>query len=508
MLRSAAGTIGTLLVVALAIGVRYWYRPAVSNSNGSGGGSGGDGCAEVEVPWLLWNSHTLLPKELPLSQKVPPRTTTRTLNTCSVFSDTYTTARQRFRWAAESLPQATMLTSLVVQSASSSSSAGNPKDEDFTLDIVVIPGALPGIAVHVSGTHGIEGYAGSAIQVAFLQGLAMSSSNNNETTTVPLSTNLCTVILVHALNPVGMATFRRFNEHNVDLNRNGLLDWQSDKRYWNAATYDKFMPLFNPSSNAMTWWNVYFVAWWRVVEAVLRHGIVTLKAALVGGQYHVPQGIFYGGAQTEPSVQLLLDWMTNYLNQQPQQPQPQVVTWLDVHTGLGRVGVDALLPSQRAVIADMRRWFPDVAWQDVATVSQGYERTMGLLTDYYQHHVELLQQQQKEAASDPTSPLDPRENRNLFVIQEFGTVHPLMVAHALILENVAHFHSSLTDAEKLDWAHTLLRPAFDPPSATFRTQVLRRGLRRLQQAIQRSIHLSSDTTVPTTNDGEPNALNE
>jgi Protein of unknown function (DUF2817) len=490
---AAAGSICTILVVALAIGVRYWYRPVVSNSNGSGGGGGGgDGCAEVEVPWLLWNS--------------PLTTRTTVLNTCSVFSDTYTTARQRFRLAAESIPQATTLTSLVVQS-SSSSSGGNPKDEDYTLDIVVIPGALPGITVHVSGTHGIEGYAGSAIQVAFLQGLAMSSNNNNETT-VPLSTHLCTVILVHAFNPVGMATYRRFNEHNVDLNRNGLLNWQSDKRYWNAATYDKFMPLFNPSSNSMTWWNVYFVAWWRVVEAVLRHGIVTLKAALVGGQYHVPQGIFYGGAQTEPSVQLLLDWMTNYLNQQSEQTQPQVVTWLDVHTGLGRVGVDALLPSQRAVIADMRRWFPDVAWQDVAAVSQGYERTMGLLTDYYQHHVELLQQQQQEAASDPTSPLEPRENRNLFVIQEFGTVHPLMVAHALILENVAHFHSSLTDTEKLDWAHTLLRPAFDPPSATFRTQVLRRGLRRLQQAIHRSIHLSSNTTVPTTNDGEPNAVNE
>ena len=33
-----------------------------------------------------------------------------------------------------------------------------------------------------------------------------------------------TVILVHALNPVGMAQMRRVNEANVDLNRNCLLN--------------------------------------------------------------------------------------------------------------------------------------------------------------------------------------------------------------------------------------------------------------------------------------------
>jgi Protein of unknown function (DUF2817) len=243
----------------------------------------------------------------------------------------------------------------------------------------------------------------------------------------------------------------------------------------------------------MTWWNVHAVAWWRVVEAVVRHGIITLKAALLGGQYHVPQGIFYGGTQTEPSVQLLLDWMTAYWNNH-QQPEHQAVTWLDVHTGLGRMGVDALLPSQRAVLADMHRWFPDAAWQDNAAVSQGYEKTMGLLTDFYQHHIEQLQ----AAASDPTLP--SREHRNLFVIQEFGTIHPLRVAHALIMENVAHFHPHLTPALKLEWAQTLLRPAFDPPSRTFRANVLRRGLRRLHQAIQRSLQLSNsnnDTTLPT-----------
>ena len=57
--------------------------------------------------------------------------------------------------------------------------------------------------MHSSGLHGIEGIAGSAIQLFWLQ------------QSIPLLPKDRAIILVHVLNPYGMAWLRRFNEDNV-----------------------------------------------------------------------------------------------------------------------------------------------------------------------------------------------------------------------------------------------------------------------------------------------------
>ena len=64
-----------------------------------------------------------------------------------------------------------------------------------------------------SGIHGVEGFFGSAVQLAFLDSLPPNWQP-------PPGTKF---ILLHALNPFGFAWRRRFNEENVDLNRNFLL---------------------------------------------------------------------------------------------------------------------------------------------------------------------------------------------------------------------------------------------------------------------------------------------
>ena len=59
----------------------------------------------------------------------------------------------------------------------------------------------------ISGTHGVEGFAGSMCQTAWLsEGAALPDD--------------LAVVLVHAINPYGFAWIRRVNEDNVDLNRN------------------------------------------------------------------------------------------------------------------------------------------------------------------------------------------------------------------------------------------------------------------------------------------------
>src|SRR5829696_87226 len=70
-------------------------------------------------------------------------------------------------------------------------------------------------ALFVSGTHGQEGFSGSAVQIGWMQS-ALS--------TLPKDLG---VVLVHGLNPYGFAHFTRTTENNVDLNRN-FIDRDAD----------------------------------------------------------------------------------------------------------------------------------------------------------------------------------------------------------------------------------------------------------------------------------------
>jgi hypothetical protein len=58
---------------------------------------------------------------------------------------------------------------------------------------------------HSSGVHGVEGYAGSAVQIDFLRNYARRTSS------CPLSPGDLALI-VHAVNPHGMSWYRRWVE--------------------------------------------------------------------------------------------------------------------------------------------------------------------------------------------------------------------------------------------------------------------------------------------------------
>lgn len=65
---------------------------------------------------------------------------------------------------------------------------------DLTIDVAVIEGSKDRVLLHVCGTHGIEGFAGSAIQSALLQSTKEWKKDIGPT-----------VVFVHALNPYGFA---------------------------------------------------------------------------------------------------------------------------------------------------------------------------------------------------------------------------------------------------------------------------------------------------------------
>ena len=79
----------------------------------------------------------------------------------------------------------------------------------LTIDVAVLGDAAsaPAVFLHTSGTHGVEGFAGSAIQVAYLRSGRPPPAN-------------VALVLVHGVNAHGFAEGRRWTERGVDLNRN------------------------------------------------------------------------------------------------------------------------------------------------------------------------------------------------------------------------------------------------------------------------------------------------
>ena len=245
--------------------------------------------------------------------------------------------------------------------------------EDLHTDVAIFrKGADPNkFLVHISGTHGPESYIGSAVQNVLLQYIKMHNlysdstaevTSTNETQTdvqvdgsgestpatdevVPTPTDLPpTLVFVHALNPFGFKHHRRVNEDNVDLNRNFLTPEERqyvDSLDPNYARHIDFQDIINPTERPFS--SYYLNDLYAMVQSgylVWRHGMHTLKTALVAGNYINPKGYSYGGRDYTASARNLIQLLIEDL-QLPSRATKLAL--IDVHTGLGPAGVDTLL---------------------------------------------------------------------------------------------------------------------------------------------------------------------
>lgn len=371
-----------------------------------------------------------------------------TVNPCDCFSETYLEARSKFRHAAEHAGAELFALDIA---------------QNYTIDIAYLKGEREGgmddLVVHTSGVHGVEGYAGSAVQVAFLR--LHSSTSSSRSTALPTNKLRTSILFVHAVNPHGMAHYRRVNENNVDLNRNGIHDFsQVSQRDPNLAGYDDLDDIFNP----ITPFRYGFVG--TLIPAILKHGFGTLKKAMVTGQYHKPTGIFYGGmTQMEPSNQKLYDFIQGFLKTHRSTNNGKT-TWINVHTGLGKSGIDTILVGSgmaaiQGTVETVAKVFHDSLVPGVTggeDVQEGYDLMIG-------ETEELMR------------PLFPSPN-DWIIIQEFGTVPAVLVARAFILENMRYHHFG-------DTTSRILRSAFYLRTPKWRRSILTRGLRVVQQAMER-----------------------
>jgi len=120
----------------------------------------------------------------------------------SLYADSYTAARGKFLTAAG---DAGASVTTYVHPQETGADGGS-----LCIDVARLgPRDATRALLIASGTHGPEGFAGSAGQIALLR-----SESSKE---LPKDVR---IVLVHGVNPYGFARITRTTENNVDLNRN------------------------------------------------------------------------------------------------------------------------------------------------------------------------------------------------------------------------------------------------------------------------------------------------
>lgn len=225
-----------------------------------------------------------------------------------LFSVDYAEARERLRTAA-------WLLEVDVESIALPTHIG-AEGEPLATDLVLItPPGASALLVITSGTHGVEGFAGSACQIGLL---------SDKTLLEIAHANQVALLIVHAVNPYGFSHLRRVNEDNVDINRN-CVDFTQPLPA--NADYRDVHTLLLPQEWPPTAQNKHDIA-----EYCARHGEERLRKALVTGQYEMPDGLFYGGTAPTWSHRTLRAVFKKHLNAYRR------AAMIDVHTGLGAHG--------------------------------------------------------------------------------------------------------------------------------------------------------------------------
>ena len=340
------------------------------------------------------------------------------------YSQSYNEARRRFMAAAGEAG---------AQVQSYAVGAGAAKD--LYIDVAALGKPDAPTLVVSSGIHGVEGFFGSAVQLALLQRLAHAQQDAS-----------LRYVLIHALNPYGFAQLRRVNEDNVDLNRNFMLNAGSYAGSPDGyASLDSFL---NPPSPPSRLEPFKLKAAWTI----WRRGMPALKNAVAGGQYQYPRGLFYGGSGPSASAQIIQQHCDSWL------AAAQHILHVDLHTGLGTFEMPTLLLNESADS-------PEYAWYANTFGPDRIEPLAHPRGTAYQASGIFGQWIQQHFAS--------RDYRYLGA--EFGTYDVVRVLAAIRAENRAHHYCAHNDAALIQAKQELLE-CFCPASLTWRRAVMQGAL--------------------------------
>jgi hypothetical protein len=316
-------------------------------------------------------------------------------------------------------------------------SGASPEGESLFTDTAWIgPEDAAKVLVLIGGTHGVEGFAGSAVQADILR---LSSGGQFD---VPVNT---AVLMVHALTPWGYAWLRRCDADGIDLNRN-------------VVDFSRPLP---ENSGYEILKSACFLAdarQRRLAFAEFAHmrGREALEKAISGGQYSDPSGPFYGGKAPAHGRLVVEDLIRNYSLQQ------RDLAVIDLHTGLGPFGYGEIIcdhqPDSPATQV-ARHWYGDSVTLPLLGTSSSVPK-LGLL-DYAWHAI--------------------MNERSCYITLEFGTYRTDQLFEVLLRDHQlwAQYDNDLARREH----SRLMRQHFCPDDKAWKEMVLFRARQVINQAL-------------------------
>jgi len=363
------------------------------------------------------------------------------------FQNSYSECRNAFVLRADNLKEE--FDSVEIFSRAVPSSV----DKNLTIDFCYIPAVKENtkLLILTSGAHGVEGFVGSAVQQMF-----MNEILNNELL------DEVGVLLVHGMNPFGFKNTRRVTENNVDFNRN----CNTDKTLFTSENtgYNDLYGMLNPDGkvNTGSLKNGFFML--VAINKLLQESMASLRQAILQGQYEHPKGLYFGGNDFEPQLEMLGNVF------QEKAENYETVFNIDLHTGYGERGTLHLFPNpidDVKVKSALENVFQGeiIDWGD----SDEFYTINGSFTDYI-----------GELVSDKFY---------LPMVFEYGTLNSSTTVgsvkslHNMILENQgAQFgYKSKKDSVKVK---NSLMEMYNPSSEKWRSKVMNDSKKMLEQVME------------------------
>ena len=352
----------------------------------------------------------------------------------SLFSTSYVEAREKFLSACEAAG---------VEVVHRVNPQKGVSGEELAADVARL-GARDARKVMLlsSAAHGVEGFAGSAIQTGLLL--------ERESLALP---DDVAVVLVHALNPHGMSWSRRETEDGVDVTRN--------------LSHHKYDPMPNPDYELLRDLlvpkqlskQVLAEVVGKAAELSAKRPPDWLTRVLRIGQYTHPEGLTYHGLEPCWSTRV---WMQAAAEHTSSADRVMVI---DLHTGYGEYG--ELLtqnPSYRhtsPAFALLEKWLGEEP--------AGYSADGSII----EHRIETF-----ESIHDQCR----RDAQVAAMYFEFGTVSMEEYAVAWIANNWLYHHGD-RQSEEARRARAAFASLFYVPEDAWKTRVWSEGFGKLRQLL-------------------------
>ena len=275
------------------------------------------GVTTIVVVILIWSSYAVLQYYDPETFEVEKDPVA-----LDYYYDTYEESRSAFISNCLEIKSSFDNVGIFKNTVESSSDTG------LYIDYCYVPArnAPARLLILSSGIHGIEGFAGCAVQLMFM----------DEYLDTALTRDMG-ILFIHSLNPHGFRHFRRFTENNVDLNRN----WDTDKSLFATPNpgYFRFNNMINPKAKVDldSPGNRFFLL--KAALKMITNNIEFARQSILQGQYEYQEGLYFGGTDFEPQVNEVRKVLEEIC-----EPY-DIIFHIDLHTGYGAWGTLHFFPN-------------------------------------------------------------------------------------------------------------------------------------------------------------------